>query len=303
MSKILSFIITMALVLAVAPLAGAGEAHSYADALRRAGDKKPVIIFCYGANYDKYSLRVYEEFVKNRRTPLFKILSREIFVVVPMYQQPTEQEKKEQGKKLGGRNLPGGIWSYPSFTVVDGKGNFRGVVQSSDDLASPEKAAEALAKVLDDFREQDKILNKAERASGSNKTKLMREALNISDVRVPGHGMCDPANDGLVEALQPMSIAAANNHIRSLINNHNYTKLERQMIFSAYAGHVRRNKGPIPLLRSIYTEMRNIDPTSSYGIYAEGALELWVVPHEVDTKAQVKGKDDKPADKEQNTAK
>ena len=283
MFRILSIIITLAM--AAAPLMAA-EAHSYADALRRAGDKKPVIIFCYGANYDKYSVRVYEEFVKNRRTPLFKVLSREIFVVVPMYQQPTEQEKKEQSKKLGGRGLPGGIWSYPSFTVVDGKGNFRGVVQSSDDMADPEKAAAALSKLLDDFREQDKILNKAERASGPNKNKLMREALNISDIRVPGHGQCDPANDGLVEALQPMSISAANNHIRSLINSHNYTKLERQMIFSAYAGHVRRKKGPIPLLRSIYTEMRNIDPKSSYGIYAEGAIELWVIPHEVDAKTK-----------------
>lgn len=291
MFRILFLIITLAL--AAAPLT-AGEAHSYADALRRAGSKKPVIVFCYGANYDKYSLRVYDELVKNRRGPMFKVLSREIYVVVPMYQLPSEQEKKEQGKKLGGRNLPGGIRSYPSFTVVDGQGNFRGAVQSSDELADPEKAAAALTKLLDDFKEQNKILDRAERASGPNKNKLMREALGYGDLRVPGHGMCDPANDGLVEALQPMSIAAANDHIRNLINNNNYTKVERQMIFSAYAGHVRRNKGPIPLLRSIYTEMRNIDPTSSYGIYAEGAIELWVVPHEVDAKTKTATDPKKP---------
>ena len=276
-------ILTLALALSLAPLT-AGESRSYADALRRAGDKKPVVIFCYGANYDKYSERIHDEYIKNRRNALFKVLSREIFVVVPMYQQPSEQEKKEHDKKLGGRGLPGGIWSYPSFTVVDGKGNMRGVVQSSEDLATPEKAAAALEKVLEDFREQDKLLGKAEHASGSNKTRLMRDALNISDVRVPGHKSCDPANDGLVESLQKMSLLAANNHIRHLIYNGNYTKIERQMIFSAYAGHVRRQKGPIPLLRSIYTEMRNIDPTSSYGIYAEGAIELWVAPYEVDSK-------------------
>lgn len=298
MSKILSLILTVGLMLSLAPLS-AGEASSYADALRRAGEKKPVVIFCYGANYDKYSERVYKEYVKNQRSALFKVLRSEIFVIVPMYQQPTEQEKKEQAKKLGGRGLPGGIWSYPSFTVVDGKGNFRGVVQSSEDMSTPEKAAEKLAKILDDFKEQDKLLDKAERASGSNKKKLMREALNLSDVRVPGHGMCDPANDGLVEALQHMSIPAANNHIRSLINNGNYTKLERQMIFSAYAGHVRRSKGPIPLLRSIYTEMRNIDPKSSYGIYAEGAIELWVVPFEVDDRSKEKPEQPQPAEKKE----
>lgn len=292
------------IMLALAVAAGqalAGQARTYADALKRAGSKKPVIVFCYGANYDQYSLRVYEELIKNRRNPVSKVLNREIYVVVPVYQQPTEQEKKERNKVMGGRNLPGGIWSYPSFTVVDGNGNFRGAVQDSSVMGDPEKTAQALIALLEDFKEQEKILNKAERARGSSKTKLEREALNISGVRVPGHKMCDPANDGLVQDLQVMSIAEANNHVRNLINNGNYTKLERQMILSAYAGHVRRNKGPIPLLRAIYTEMRNIDPTSSYGAYAEGAIELWVVPHEVDTKIQGKPKEAKKDEEPKET--
>lgn len=277
--------------LTVAAFAMAGSLHAaqsrtYADALKRAGGKKPVVLFCYGANYDDYSLKVRDEFINNRRSPVFKVLSREIFVVVPVYQLPDDREKKEHDKVMGGRRLPGGIWSYPSLTVVDGQGNFRGAVQSSDLIADPEKAATALSELLEDFKEQERILDRAEKASGSNKNKLMREALNISDVRVPGHKSCDPANDGLVQALQKKSIADANNHVRSIINNNNFTKLERQMILSAYAGHVRRNKGPIPLLRAIYTEMRNIDPKSSYAAYAEGAIELWVVPHEVDTSAK-----------------
>lgn len=302
MSKFLTII--MALLAVAAPLS-ASQARTYADALKRAGDKKPVILFCYGANYDKYSQRIYEEYVKNGRSPIHKkVLNREIFVVVPIYQLPNEQEKKEQAKALGGRPLPGGLWSYPSFTIVDGKGNFRGAVRSSEELADPEKTADALVKLIEDFKEQEKLLNKIDHASGSNKTKLVREALNISDIRVPkehiaNQGMCDPANDGLVQALQKMSINQANNHVRNLINNGNYTKIARQMILSAYAGHVRRTPNhSIPLLRSIYTEMRNIDPKSSYGIYAEGAIELWVVPHEVDAKPKGKEKPekDKPED-------
>lgn len=282
MSRILNILFVAALLMSGA--LSAIEAKTYADALKRAGGKRPVIIFCYGANYDQYSLKVYDELVKNRRGPVAKILNKEIYVVVPMYQQPNETEQKEHNKALGGKGLPGGIWSYPSFTVVDSKGNFRGIVQSGEDMADPEKAAAALETILEDFKEQEKILGKAEHATGSNKTKLMREALDISDVRVPGHGMYDPANNGLVQDLQLKSIAEANNHVRNIINSHNFTKLERQMVLSAYAGHVRRKKGPIPLLRAIYTEMRNIDPKSTYGIYAEGAIELWVVPHEVDAK-------------------
>lgn len=299
MFKILSSLAVLFAV-AAAPLA-ASQARTYGDALKRSGGKRPIIVFCYAANYNKHGLKVYDELVKNRRSPVAKILNREIFVVVPIFQQPDEREKKEYDKVMGGHRLPGGIWSYPSFTVIDGKGNFRGVVQSSDELSDPEKTAEALTSILEGFREQESILGKAERASGSNKTKLMREALNISDVRVPGHGMCDPSTNGIVQDLQIKGIAEANNYVRNIINNGNYTKLERQMILSAYAGHVRRSKGPIPLLRAIYTEMRNIDPKSSYGAYAEGAIEIWVVPHEVDTKAKTKAaseSSEEPADKE-----
>jgi hypothetical protein len=53
------------------------------------------------------------------------------------------------------------------------------------------------------------------------------------------------------------------------------------MMMAAYAGHLRRGEeGRTPaskeFLRALYTEMRNIDPKSTYGAYAEGALVIWV---------------------------
>ena len=53
------------------------------------------------------------------------------------------------------------------------------------------------------------------------------------------------------------------------------------MMMAAYAGHLRRGgEGKKPAskerLRALYTEMRNIDPDSTYGAYAEGALVIWV---------------------------
>ena len=72
------------------------------------------------------------------------------------------------------------------------------------------------------------------------------------------------------------------------------------MVMAAYAGHVRRKKGPVALLRALYTEMRNIDPTSTYGIYAEGALEIWVEPLEKEAQSvrkipqKAEGKEEQP---------
>ena len=72
------------------------------------------------------------------------------------------------------------------------------------------------------------------------------------------------------------------------------------MVMAAFAGHVRREKGPVAMLRALYTEMRNIDPTSTYGVYAEGALEIWVEPLEKEAssntvKSRENNKQDKPA--------
>ena len=270
--------ILMMLAVAASPLMAA---HSYAGALKSAGDKKPVILFCYGANYDKASEKVYEEYFKNVRSPVAKALRGELVAVVPIYQLPTEKEKKDFQKATGGRGLPGGLRSYPCLAVVDGKGNLRGSVEGSV-IYEAEETAKAITALLVDFKNQEKILDKAEKAKGDRKENLIREALNITSLRVPGHGLIDPANNGMIEKLQKMDIASANNYVRGIMAHGNFAPIERQMIMAAYAGHVRHIKGPIFLLRALYTEMRNIDPKSVYGAYAEGALELWVEPFEKD---------------------
>lgn len=276
-----------ALAVLALPLA-ASQARTYQDGLKKVGEDKPLIVFCYGANFDKINLDMYNAFFKSRNPAISRVLSRETYVIVPVFQQPTDAQKREVEKVMGKRGLPGGIRSYPCFIVVDGKGNFRGAVQSGEELETPEKAAAALASLLDDFRKQEKLLSQAEHTKGENRAKIMREALSISRVRVPGHGMYDPSNNGMGEKLQLMSIEQANAHVRGIINQGNYTLIERQMILVAYAGHMRRNKASVQRLRAIYTEIRNIDPTSIYGAYAEGAIELWVAPFEKDQPSAAK---------------
>lgn len=260
----------------------ANQVRTYQDGLKKVGNDKPLIVFCYGANFDNVGPEMYNNYVRKGGHALSRVLSRETFVVVPIYQQPNDHEKREYEKVMGKHRLPGGIWSYPSFAVVDGKGNFRGAVQSSEELKDTDTAAAALSSLLEDFRKQQKLLEQSERSKGENKTRLIREALAISRVRVPGHGMYDPSNNGLVEQLQVMDLERANAHVRGIIARGNFTLIERQMILVAYAGHMRRSKASVTRLRAIYTEIRNIDPKSIYGLYAKGALALWVEPLEKD---------------------
>lgn len=276
--------------IATAPLSAA-TARTYQDALRKANDKRPVVMFCYGANYDKVSENTYETFVKKRK--IMKAVRKAVFLEVPVYQLPTEKEKKEYEKVMGKSGMPGGIWSYPCLAVVDAGGNLRGIVQSADEMKDPESASAALEILLESYTAQEKLLKKAVKAGGSRQAKLFAQAADIQ-LKMPPN----PLGGGLekdtigissrfnfqplavVEKLQIMSLQGANTYVRNMISKGCYSRRQRQEIMAAYAGHVRRNGGSANRLRAIYTEMRNIDPKSIYGAYAEGAIEVWVIPME-----------------------
>ena len=269
----------------------AAIARTYPDALSKAG-KNPIVIFIYGANYDKVSQNAYEAFVrKNKISPY---ISKATFLEMPVYQLPDERQKKDMAKRLGDKRLPGGIWSYPCLAVVDSRENLRAVVQSPEEMKDPEKALAALKVHLDNFYKQEKILDRARRAKGDRKAEMLLEASDY-DIRMP-RDLTDARNAGddaelrnrlafdptsLVEALQIKSYAEANAHVRKMMAQGGFSKLQRQMMMAAYAGHLRRGVegvGPASKerLRALYTEMRNIDPKSTYGAYAEGALVIWV---------------------------
>lgn len=294
--RILQAVLSSFLALALLPSALLAEGR-YEAALNKAG-RKPVVLFCYGANYDKVSERAYESFIRQRG--INRALRGADLVVVPVFQAPDEKQKKEYAKVMGNKKLPDGIWSYPCLAVVDARGNLRGVVQSAEEMKDAEAASAALGIILEQFEEQEKILRQAERATGNRRVALIAEAADI-DLQLPPSALKPDArterrqksrrsgNDAdqaggnrfnfdplaLVEKIEPMSMVDAHNYVRGLEASGSYSKRQRQEMLAALAGHIRRNKGSKALLRALYTEMRNIDPSSIYGAYAEGAIELW----------------------------
>lgn len=261
--------------------------RSYGDALSKAGEK-PIVIFAYGADYDKFSMKVHEEFIKHNK--IMSAVRKCIFLVVPIYQNPNPAEQKEIEKILGKRRLPGGIWSYPCLAVVDKNGKLRGIVQGASSMKNAEIASAELTKLVDAYIEQEKLLSKAASASGARKADLLLQASNINitmpdlagnnkgdmkdDIGISARLSFDPIS--LVEKLQTMSFAEADAFIRGMIASGCYSRRQRQEMMASYAGHLRRNNASPERLRALYTEMRNLDPDSMYGAYAEGAIALWV---------------------------
>lgn len=299
--KGISFISLFLLAFLAAPWVQA--AGAYERALKKAG-RKPVVLFCYGANYDKVSEATYQEFIKKRK--IMPAVRGTIFLEVPIYQLPNDKEKKQWERVMGERSLPGGIWSYPCLALVDSYGGLRGVVQSAEDMKDAESAGKALAELLALYKEQEDLLYKADKASPARRASLLAQAADIN-LRLPANlhsarrgGGKDEIKDEIglrarlnftpeeevVQALQPMDLERANTYIRALMANGCFSPRQRQEIMAAYAGHLRRNNASKERLRAAYTEMRNIDPKSMYGAYAEGALELWVDPPQEENPAE-----------------
>ncbi len=272
----------------------AAVARTYPDALAKTG-KNPIVIFIYGANYDKVSEKTYEAFIKkNKIAPYVRQCT---FLEMPLYQMPSDREKKDMEKRLGNKRLPGGIRCYPCLAVVDAKGNLRGAVQTPEEMKDPEVALAALKTLVANFYAQEKLIEKARKAKGEKKAEFLLAASDI-DLQMPSDVIGKEERKSLedasalgnrvefdpltvVEALQTKDYSSANSYVRNLMAQGGYSKLQRQMIMAAYAGHLRRGgEGRTPAskerLRALYTEMRNIDPNSTYGAYAEGALVIWV---------------------------
>lgn len=284
--------------------AAAVVARTYPDALSKAGDKNPAVLFCYVANGDKANAKKYEEFVKQHK--IDPAVRKAVFLVVPVYQYPDDRQKKEMERIMGGKKLPGGVWSYPCLAVIDGSNNLRGIVQKASEMKDAETAGIAVTKLLEDFKEQQSLLEKAAKASGSRKSELLMAAADIN-LNLPSNAVRDTNSGGrrgmkdtagvdqrmkfdpfaVVEKLQPMTFSAANAYIRGLMAQPGLSRSQRQEIMAAYAGHLRRNEASPELLRAAYTEMRNIDPDSMYGAYAEGAIALWVNKDEAASKVAV----------------
>lgn len=285
-----SFLFALAALAAVLP-AGALTVRSYPDALAKAGHK-PIVLFCYGANYDEVSQKAYDVFIKQHK--LQPALRSCVFVEVPIYQMPDDRQKKEMERIIGKRGLPGGIFSYPSLAVVDDGGNLRGIVQRADEMKDVDSAVSALTKLLEAYDRQEDLIIKAEKASGTRKAKLLMEASDVRGVNLPpdaGEGgrrnkaMKDNVGLEARKKFDPIVImertfnlppTEVEGHIRSLLAQPGFSLTQRQEMLAALAGHIRRNGGSVDKLRALYTQMRDLDPDSMYGAYAKGALAMWV---------------------------
>ncbi|MCC8021722.1 MAG: hypothetical protein LIO63_07105 [Akkermansia sp.] len=285
MKRLLAIVLPLLMSLAVLQ---AGRVSSYPDALRRAGDHGAVL-FCYGVGWDQLGDRAYNDFVKSRK--IDRIAKGAPVVVIPLYDSPAPDEKKNFDRIMGGRGLPGGIHSTPCLAIVDSDGNVRDVVQGADEMGDVEKALELLEQKLETVYKQNKLLASSLRAHGGRRLRLLSDAFDLGP-KIPGKFLKDlpddPAYDkdgyaaklkfdpiALVGALQNKGLDEAEAKVRGMLELKSFSKEQRQLMYAALTGHLRRNGADAVRLRKLYEEMAAIDPDSMYGAYAKEAINFW----------------------------
>lgn len=281
------WIIMAACLCAWNPAMGARVA-TYPDALKRAGDKGAVL-FCYGAGWDHVSEQAYEAFVKSRK--IDRAVRSAPLLELPLYDTPTPEQKANFDRIMGGKNLPGGLRSVPCLAIVDESGTVRDAVQGAEEMADVDKALELLAEKMKKVQQQNKLLALSERASGNRKLELLVEAENLG-AKIPARYLKnlppDPPHDkkgnaarlkfdpiAVVAKLQGLSTQEAEEKVRKMLELKSYTPEQRQQMFAALTGHIRRSGGSPSDLARLYKEMEALDPDSMYGAYAKEALRIW----------------------------
>lgn len=271
-----------------APLLTAGRASTYPDALRKAGDHGAVL-FCYGAGWDQLSEQAYQDYIKSHK--IDRAARAATVVPIPLYDNPTADEKKNFDRIMGGKSLPGGIRTVPSMVIVDENGSFRASVEGADVMAEPEKALKELAQKLKNIREQNKLLGLSERAKGERRLRLLSDAFDLGPT-IPAKYLKDlppdPKHDkngysaklrfdpiALVASLQGKPLPEAEAKVRGMMELKSFTPQQRQLMYAALAGHFRRSGGTSAQLKQLYEEMQAVDPNSMYGAYAKEAIRLW----------------------------
>jgi len=282
-------ILTLLLLLLIVLPSYAGRAISIQRALK-SRSSRPIVLFCYPANFNKASEKLYKSLFRDRKVT--RVLGKTTYIEIPIYQTPNKKELRKYTKIVGKTGIPGGIRGLPCFIILDSDGSHLETIDDSAILNDVKAINLEIKKILDIYEKQKILLKKSIRAKAKLKTSLIGEAIDmglpVSAKSMSAGAAADREYNKVVKNSRFSYVAAkevakldkyspqdACNRIRKIIIVSNYSNYQRQEILITLAGHIRRKGASKNILRALYYDIRNIDPDSMYGSYADEAIRLW----------------------------
>ncbi len=294
MRKILT---TVFFVLATCTLFAGPEKKTYEQAIK-GNPSDGVVVFLYGPDWEKVGTKLLKETWPKVRNSCGSAPT----VVIPVYQRPNEKESAQAREKSKGFNINKEVRSYPAIVMQTYAGANYYVVCGDELLQSPEKVAALMKEKFELYKQQRKFLQAADKAKGVAKAKAMAQAADIDGIFPPPNykkiikdndpnlsdPLCKRAVFDVYEVFTNFTFTdkdapnkkvftkeEALQKLEELTKDDTYTPIQKQEIYAAATGLLRRQNYDKGKLKELYEKMIALDPKSMWADVAKQSISLW----------------------------
>lgn len=295
-----SFVVFFLFAMAETLFAGA-EKKTYEQAMK-AGGKDGAVVYVYGPDWEGVGGKMLDKLFKNKNVR--NACGNAGLVAIPVYQRPNEKQKKEAAAAGKGFRATRKIRSYPALVLKGADGNDYYTICGDEILQEPEKVAALMKEKFELYKKQSEILKKVGNTKGLARAKIFAEACNIEGIYSPPDAEnlireCDPElkDDACARAVfdvyklitdrthasddkkaAPVKVYTNEEviaRLKSLTAGERYTPRQKQELYLAATGLLRRNRYDGKELRRLWAEMVELDPESVLAKYAQNSAKIY----------------------------
>ncbi len=271
---------------ALTPLAwGFSEVESYSQGFGRVGEDGWVL-FCHSADWDS----THEEQWIRRQTSVRSACGNALVLYVPVYQNPTPEQKAEMEQRLKGSSISlEQLESVPCALLLDQEGRPYANI-SGDDFT--ERAAGLIRDAQSQLRTRESLIRQASQEEGSQKAQTLSRIWRLSiappsNLRQMMHN-ADPEDRANISEWSPFDVWALAERIHSMpyaeaikeldrVQAAQLSKKERQAVLAIRMGCVRHHlaSAGVDEIRRLSHACTSLSPGSPLGKAALRAAALW----------------------------
>lgn len=275
------------------------ERKTYEQAIK-GNPNDGIVVFLYGPDWEKDGPQLLKKMWTNPKVK--NACGGANLIAIPIYQRPDEKEKKAADERSKGFRRTKNVRSIPALVLQDYAGRDYYVISGDEILQAPEKVAELMKAKFELYKQQRKFLNQMEKAKGRAKARACAQAATIPGILPPNDYVKiirenDPKLEEplsaravfniyelIVDATTPdkenpgkkiLSVEETLEKLKTLTSGETYTPEQKQEIYAATVGHLRRNGYDRAKVKKFYQEMIALNPDSMWADYAKNAIKLW----------------------------
>lgn len=275
------------------------ERKTYEQAIK-GNPNDGIVVFLYGPDWEKDGPQLLKKMWTNPKVK--NACGGANLIAIPIYQRPDEKEKKAADERSKGFRRTKNVRSIPALVLQDYAGRDYYVISGDEILQAPEKVAELMKAKFELYKQQRKFLNQMEKAKGRAKARACSQAATIPGILPPNDYVKiirenDPKLEEplsaravfniyelIVDATTPdkenpgkkiLSVEETLEKLKTLTSGETYTPEQKQEIYAATVGHLRRNGYDRAKVKKFYQEMIALNPDSMWADYAKNAIKLW----------------------------